>query len=144
MITRCQSKYAADGLDSEIRWEFLQTVFRNWDGLPYLHEVKSHQKTLPAINATRTWKQSLSRLRSHLGAKQGYGPKLGGKVTYTKLQNGISTLNSNTDSALEVANKTDISQNKVWMLSVSAWITFYTKICKQNNGIFTHLDRNTM
>lgn len=29
MITRCQPKCAVDGLDSEIRWEFLQTVFSN-------------------------------------------------------------------------------------------------------------------
>lgn len=29
MITRCQPKYALDGLDSEIKWEFSQTVFRN-------------------------------------------------------------------------------------------------------------------
>lgn len=76
------------------------------------------RKCYPAIYATRTGKQSLSRLASHLGAKQGRGPKLGGKVTYTKLQNGISTLNYKADSTLEIAKKADISQNKVGILSI--------------------------
>lgn len=97
------------------------------------------RKCYPAIYATRTGKQSLSRLASHLGAKQGRGPKLGGKVTYTNLQNGISTLNYKADSTLEIAKKADISQNKVGILSIIVWIAFYTKICKQNNGIFYSL-----
>lgn len=46
---------------------------------------------------------------SHPGAKQGHGPKLGGQVTYTKFQNDISSLYSNTNSALEIENQTDIS-----------------------------------
>lgn len=42
-------------------------------------------------------------------SKAGAGAKLGCKVTYIQFQNEISTLNSNTDSALEIANKSDIS-----------------------------------